>query len=700
LVLFFLERGVNTRKLIHFLLAGTMIALQMFSSHIQQAYYTGLIAVIYFVYRLFDQRRTENRDATVFAAKTGGVPIFPRSLRLVGYFVVMMIFAGCLMAIQYLPAVGAGIGSGMRGSNRGWEFATSWAMPPEETFDLITPKFSGGLDHYWGRNPFKHHTEYLGILPILLALIGIIFCWRERITKFLTGLLAFSLLLAWGGHTPFYYIPYYLFPGIAKFRAPSLIFFVSTFTIVALGGIGLKFLLGENRDATVFAAKTGGVPIFKLNRFLLWLAGTSIGLLIIFAVAQGGIISLLSGISHSDPNRISANYGSFLGGMAVAVVLILVNAGLIYALIRRRVKPLVFAGITGLVLIIDTWTVDSKFIKSCPQPSESFAADEVVKFCKQDTTQFRVFPLYYQDQQTGENKADDGILLLHDIQSIGGQNPNPLRTYMEFVGLENTVMFQWPPNLLHRNFLDLLNVKYVIRTQDLSGYPPEYQRRLRDLTQQYISEPGLTQTYYSPRVAIYRNDSVLPRAFLVGRYEVLPEKDQVISRLKDPLFKPRNTVILAENPAEAHENRDATVFAAKTGGVPIFLSEAKNLTHPVSGAAVIRNYDANRLVVEATLDAPGFLVLSENYHPDWRALDNGKPTKIYRAYHTLRAVYLDAGSHTVEFRCVPNHFGLGKLLSLGALIFLIVVGALSVAASRRPSMPKHGRPEQSHEFGT
>lgn len=393
------------------------------------------------------------------------------------------------------------------------------------------------------------------------------------------------------------------------------------------------------------------------------------------AVAQGGIVSLLAGISKSDASRISANYGSFLGGLAISFVLVTVNAALIYALARRRLKPLMFAGLAGLVLVIDTWIVDSHYIKSYPPPNQSFAADEVVNFLKRDSTQFRVFPLYYVDPATGMSRSDMGLLLLSGIQSVGGQHPNPLQNYMSFVGLEGTVMFQMPPNLLNRKFLDLLNTKYVVSVplpSDLSRLAPGSQQTVR-LLQQYVSEPGLTQVYASQQAVIYRNDSLLPRAFLVGRYEVMGGKDQTVARIKQPSFDPRKVVLLSENPGVPNSESDSAV-----------------------GRVAVKSYDADRIVVEAELTEPGFLVLSENYHPDWKAWDNGRPKQILRAYQTLRAIPLTAGTHTVVLRYDSHYLKLGSALSLIAVLALVLVGVVSLIRpagkarmdqpARRPSL--------------
>ncbi len=73
------------------------------------------------------------------------------------------------------------------------------------------------------------------------------------------------------------------------------------------------------------------------------------------------------------------------------------------------------------------------------------------------------------------------------------------------------------------------------------------------------------------------------------------------------------------------------------------------------------------------------LFFSEIYYPAWRAYLDGKPVTLYRAFTTLRAVEIPAGTHTITLRFESNAFASGSritiltlLLSLGALIFVIV----------------------------
>src|ERR1051326_1800082 len=57
------------------------------------------------------------------------------------------------------------------------------------------------------------------------------------------------LLLALGGHTPFFKLLYYTVPGLNKFRGPSKFGFVATVFIAMLAGTGCNELLKGRRPS-------------------------------------------------------------------------------------------------------------------------------------------------------------------------------------------------------------------------------------------------------------------------------------------------------------------------------------------------------------------------------------------------------------------------------------------------------------------
>ncbi|MEO0019527.1 MAG: YfhO family protein [candidate division WOR-3 bacterium] len=621
LAIFFLTRGINRRQFFWFLLTGLVIALQLLSGHIQKVYYTGLILVAWFIFCLIRTVRQEKKPNL--------------APKLICYFALGMFFAGCLAAIQYLP-VYANLPYSARGAERGYEYATSWSMPVAEVFDLLTPKFSGGLENYWSKNPFKLHSEYLGILPLLFAVVAIIRSWKKPNVKFFLFAFVVTLLMAWGGNTPFYRLPYHLLPGIKMFRGPGMIFFLAGFSISVLAGFGVNHLLTEERKG-------------KGHRFLLYAGGVLLIVLLFFLAARDAAANIFS--PGPRLNQFQANYPALTGGLLFALFLWAIGTGLVFLFNRNRIAKPVFAGICAVIMTIDIgislrlWDNQRGYIRSIPHPKEYFSPDEVVRFLKQDSSFYRVLPLHY-------DRSDEGELWLHNIYSVAGQIPNPLQSYQDFIGAGKSVMFQ-ANNLLNPNFMNLLNIKYIITynlPEDVSMFDPQSQQVISQL-KSYFSQPQFERVFTGGRYTIFENKDLLPRAFITPDYQVVKDKDEVISLLMQKEFDPGKTALVYEAP----------------GYKPVVDSNPSPATQ-----CTILYYDANRIRVKANVSTPGILVLSENFHPDWQVTVDGKPAKLLQAFHTLRAVALEPGEHTVEFAYRSRSYQIGLFLSLLATLILLV----------------------------
>jgi uncharacterized membrane protein YfhO len=85
----------------------------------------------------------------------------------------------------------------------------------------------------------------------------------------------------------------------------------------------------------------------------------------------------------------------------------------------------------------------------------------------------------------------------------------------------------------------------------------------------------------------------------------------------------------------------------------------------------------------------GFLVLSENAYPGWRARIDGAETPIYRADVTMQGVVVPPGTHRVEFRMESRTLRAGLALS-GAAVAVCV--ALLIPGLQRRSMAEAVRP--------
>ncbi len=157
--------------------------------------------------------------------------------------------------------------------------------------------------------------------------------------------------------------------------------------------------------------------------------------------------------------------------------------------------------------------------------------------------------------------------------------------------------------------LDLLNVKYYLVAR--GSKPP----------------PG-TEDYplvYSGEVDAYENPHRLPRAFVVGAWEMAADDAEALAALRRPAFNPRETALLCCGAPPASAARRFAGFRA----------------------AEIVSHGPMEVVVRAV--GPGALVLGDAYYPGWRAAGY----TLYRADYLFRGVLLPEGTHTVRFSFWP-----------------------------------------------
>jgi len=159
---------------------------------------------------------------------------------------------------------------------------------------------------------------------------------------------------------------------------------------------------------------------------------------------------------------------------------------------------------------------------------------------------------------------------------------------------------------------------------------------------------------------VYRNTLFLPRAFFVPGYRVVKDKDEVLGLLMRRDFPATQTVLLYEDPG--------------------FSPTADSM---FNGGADITHYDANRIELSTRASAEALLVLSENWHPAWKAAVDGEPVPILRAYHTLRAIRVGPGEHEVVLTYDSVYYNLGLLLTAISLAFLLVAIGVTVVRRRK-----------------
>jgi len=172
-----------------------------------------------------------------------------------------------------------------------------------------------------------------------------------------------------------------------------------------------------------------------------------------------------------------------------------------------------------------------------------------------------------------------------------------------------------------------------------------------------VSTFGNFALVYSGDVKIYQNLDAKPRLFIVYQAKAVASAEEAIDLLLSGSLDPRTAIAVENGPS--------------LDGDP----SARSTVDIVAD-------DPERVIAEAHLEAPGYLVLSDTDYPGWQALVDGVSAPILRANGLVRAVYLAPGDHRVEFRFQPGPLTAGAACS-GAALALWLAAAIAVTRWRK-----------------
>ncbi len=507
------------------------------------------------------------------------------------------------------------------------------------------------------RGPIRR--EYLGWIPLACALIGFTESRRRATVAYFTVLTLTSLTLIFGSQTPAYAI-YAQLPLGNVFRLPDRFVFLFSIGVALLAGFGLDRLF-ERRDSRASPPIVGILAVGAFCAFIgvgavtKWLrAGVELT-----ARPWGWFAFYGLRIEHFGGLGMASAYGA---GALGAIVVALVMA-------RRcgtdRMK----------VLLVSLAAVDLLFaFKSIsPHPETSVAQASSASGCYQKLEPLlrdhgRHLSLRLSDSYAVKEK--DGELF--GTHSATHYDPLVTRRHAVFFGLlqeGGTPIVETPWNdssafmgTLHRGpaperlkLLDLLGVRAVI----LDGRPQQRPRAFQSIAARYEAyDSCVVESGHGPaQVTLLENRHAMPRASVVFDAVEVDDMVEAAETLARTELDPTRTVVL-ESPAGLLSAPAASDTEAD---------------------ATIAEYAENRVVVDVTTRAPGFLLLTDAYDPEWTATVNGRPTKIYPADVLFRGVVVPEGGSRVVFEYKPTSFRLGALVSA----LSVLVGGAWVLWHRR-----------------
>jgi hypothetical protein len=150
---------------------------------------------------------------------------------------------------------------------------------------------------------------------------------------------------------------------------------------------------------------------------------------------------------------------------------------------------------------------------------------------------------------------------------------------------------------------------------------------------------------------LYERDTAPAYLRVVAGAAKLPE-DQTVPTVVDPRF-PLNAVVLLPDTASVTPEQIR-------GQAPV----------PAAVRATLASWEPGRMrITLAGTDARRlYLVVAENWYPDWHAEIDGRSAPIVRGDHTLITVPLPPGAREVRLDFTSAAYARGKLLTLAALL--------------------------------
>ena len=613
LALLALVVALRDRRFWGYPLLAVTIALCLLSPHVQATYYLLVATGLFALYLTFGEGNAESLRPRLARLGLALVAI------IAGFGMGMPQILPFLEYIPHSPRAG--------GYSVGYAGSTSYGIPWDHVPELFLAGFTGAVETYWGSNPLKLHSEYLGLPVIALAIFGF-GDRRRRLVWWMSGIGLLFLLISLGGATPFYHLWWLVMPYVKKTRAPGMVFFVVAFCVSMFAALGVTRLErgeGQPRVARIWLIAAGVVALLgAIGVFGQMAASLAPADRFAAAIPQGGEIRL----------------SPIIGALFLAAVAVLV-----WGRLQGRVPALAFA--LGLPLLVgtDLWRDGRQFWTYSPQPSAGLYRDDAV------ITRLKATPSPTRVLDVGVYPQN--VLMAHGIPQVLGYQGNELRYYDDLLGGRN----EWRYLLSSTRLWPLLAVRFVLipDSTTLPGY---------HLVQ------GPVTTAAGSRAFVYEADTIPPYARVIPAAVKIENDSAIAPTLADPRMPGYDRVVLLTS--------DAPITPR-----PI----QREMPTPSASRARVTAWDAGKMTVELdpTPRDSSYVMIAENWYLDWRATVDGQPAQILRGDNSLLTIPVAPGARKIELDYHSRTYARGKLIAFVTLLIVLAGCVVPPLVARRRS---------------
>lgn len=625
------------------------LSLQLVVGHYQITYYTAFI--IFFIVVAQFVKALQQKAIPNFA-KAGSAILLASFLALLPNFFISVVYEYSKDTIRGpREQLTDQVEQGKTDSGLDKDYINNWSYGKAETFTIFIPNFHGGASNenlgdgsntyeelknhgvpnakqmvknmptYWGTQPNTAGPVYFGAIVVFLFVLGL-FIIKSEMKWWIIAATILSILLSWGKNfESFTDLFIYHFPFYNKFRTVSMTLVIAQFTFPMMALLTfdkiLKFFQNPEKSDLTEA---------NLLKKLKIAAGITGGFALIFVLAPGMFFNFNAEV---DNQLLQGGWPDWLVGALQkdranmlrmdalrSAFFALATAGLIWALMKKKLQLKVILGILAVLMLIDLWQVDKRYLNN-----DDFVKENVFKHpvqptqadlaIMQDKSYYRVFNL------TGNPVNDALTSYFH--KSVGGYHPAKLGRYQDLI--EHHLMNQNP------KVLDMLNTKYI------------------------IGKAQNGQVVHQPRPTACGN------VWFVDEYKMVPNAKAEIEALKD--FEPLKTVIIDER----YKNQVSGKKFSKSGEIKL------TKYHPD-----IMTYESNSSSEQLAV----FSEIYYNSGKGWNAYIDGNKVEHMRVDYVLRGLVIPKGKHKIEFKFEPNLYETSKIVELSSsiIILLAFIGVL------------------------
>lgn len=321
-----------------------------------------------------------------------------------------------------------------------------------------------------------------------------------------------------------------------------------------------------------------------------------------------------------------------VGFFAVAVTGALALTQMFSAFIEKRDRAVV-AGLLAVIALLDASAYFNKFFAP-GLPAQTFTDfDSSQRYLKNSLTEGRVYPMsgrYFYlrtPMQSGRglnSEAAWGHFQMSGMRAlVNGANTsaNAMQTYMRVAGISHVLLDKQDPFTPQQ-----------VQQAFAQAYPTGFD---------------------SDFIRVLENKDSLAPAFLAREYIAMPLGSEALA----PAFLEAAGRINAV-PIELGENERSFPFLAGSGGgangIQLVQRYAQSPGQPFQRVPfALPRTDPSRMVFDPFAVREGWLVVTEAWHPDWRAYSDGTEVPIYKAFGGLMAIPLSRTEGPIEFIFTP-----------------------------------------------